>query len=160
MNLNLQAELNSEQLLEARNYFSDYGLVVYIDYEEHKFYIDVFAASSLGFISYQEAASLYDSGSKLYEISAYTLENLRAIFKDKIIYVDLHTEKEITLKESSKMIFGDFELDNKKDDVFLACLGDDVVNRYQEFKSNNIDTDFDDYMKKMQSDELNGPAVK
>ena len=75
-----------EFLLKEKYRNSPLILKVYIDREKDKYYIDTFAAYSLGFISYQKAASDSDSGRKLFEISKATLEMLERVFKGRILY--------------------------------------------------------------------------
>lgn len=85
-----------EQILESiRQKYSDSGarLKIYVDEEENKYYITIFAASSLGFITYKKASKLYDSGQELFEISPEVLHVLRIMFRDGLVYEKLPSKK-------------------------------------------------------------------
>lgn len=72
---------------------SNLKLRVYIDRENEKYYIDTFAAYSLGLISYTTAGKTVDAGIGLYEISAEMLSMLEEVFEGKIEYVYLRNNK-------------------------------------------------------------------
>ena len=74
-----------EELIEKYK-DSPLKLRVYIDREEEKYYIDTFAAYSLGFISYVRACNDSDFGKNLFEISPATLAMLERVFEGKIEY--------------------------------------------------------------------------
>ena len=73
---------NIKQQVQA----DDRRLRVYVDEKANKYYIDVFAAYSLGFISYGEACVQDDCGTLYFEISQSTLSKLQEILKDRIYY--------------------------------------------------------------------------
>lgn len=86
-------------------------LKVYIDLENKKYYITVFAALSLGFLSYKEASNKNARGEILYEITPQILQELKRIFNDRIIY------EYLPYKNISKNnIFIDSEKDNTNKD--------------------------------------------
>ena len=64
---------------------SDMWLRVYIDLDNRKYYIDIFAAFSLGMISYEEACKCHDSGQEYFEISLLTFKKLESIFKNRMM---------------------------------------------------------------------------
>ena len=86
-------------------------LKVYIDLETQKYYITVFAASSLGILAYNEASRRSVMGQDLYEISQTMLRELKLIFNDRIVYEYL-TYKNIS--KNNNFIGGNLEITNKE----------------------------------------------
>lgn len=85
-----------EQILKSiHQKYSDGGakLKVYVDEEENKYYITVYAAFSLDFITYKKATKLSDSGQELFEISSEVLHVLKIIFGDGLVYEKLPSKK-------------------------------------------------------------------
>ena len=76
-------------------------LKIYVDEEANKYYIIAFAASSLGLISYKQAAKLFDNGKSLVEITPATLHVLNMLFRDRLDYVRLSTKKNINTRVSN-----------------------------------------------------------
>lgn len=100
-NMNYEVERASEkEILYAQEFYlrefsnKDQILRVYIDDENKKYYIDVFAAYALRMISYESTCKEYDRGMHLFEISERVLEMLRNVFKDKIKYIHLDRNKD------------------------------------------------------------------
>lgn len=93
-----------------QKYFDDSSrLRVYVNEEENKYYILVFAASSLGLIDYAKAAKLFDNGKSLFEITPETLHILNTIFKDRLDYVSLSTKKSIMIEDNGN--YNNFDYD-------------------------------------------------
>ena len=72
--------------LEIKFEHDDRLLRVYIDPDRDEYYIDIFAAHSIGLMGYQVACGQYESGRKYYKVTLAELNMLKKIFKDRIMY--------------------------------------------------------------------------
>ena len=114
-------------------------LKVYVDAEEKKYYITIFAASSLEFITYDKAVKLSESGQEFFEISPEILHILNVIFKDRIVYINLPSKKNVNKEveldykhnEHINMFADDY---NKKDYQQYV----EVLNNSQNFYNNRL----------------------
>lgn len=86
-------------------------LKVYIDLETQKYYITVFAASSLGILTYKEASRRSVMRQDLYEISQTMLRELKLIFNDRIVYEYLPYKN---ISKNNNFIGGNLEITNKE----------------------------------------------
>ncbi len=140
--------------LERKYEHDDRLLRVYIDPDTDEYYIDTFAAYSIGLMGYQVARQQYESGRKYYKITLAELNMLKKIFKDRImyeIYPEYLARKRKTASETkplndyNRFIGNDFDKDmfnNKKDDfidvdvndykkIDLGSFGDIKKNQYE-----------------------------
>ena len=112
-------------ILKKKYAGSSLKLRVYIDRENNKYYIDTFAAYSLGLISYTEAVNSVDAGRGLYEISAEMLSMLEKVFEGKIDYVYLRN--------------------NKKNDIYPVASDNNYNDAIDNTKNDDLKKIFDDY---------------
>lgn len=126
----VQNAISLEQLemILKEKHGGDYGSIlrVYIDRDTKRYYIDTFAAYSLGFLSYHQAADRYDSGNTLYEISPAMLSMLENVFEDRIEY------RYLPIKEN-KSEFVKSDLDHLEDNY------EDILNKYIDYKKINTE---------------------
>ena len=113
----------------------DMWLRVYVDEENKRYFIDIFAAFSLRMISYQEACARFDNGEKYFEISIETLRKLEERFKNRIHYIKIRTTNKnynsgYHNEENDKPGYIDTEgFDNYDDKKYL---GDEETNNYKQ----------------------------
>ena len=91
-------------------------LRVYIDRDNQKYYIDTFAAYSLGLLSYGKAAGRFDYGMTLYEISSEMLNMLERVFQGRIEYQYLPSKK------------------NADPEVDFSDNYSDIIQKYNDYK--------------------------
>ena len=120
---------------------SNLKLRVYIDRENEKYYIDTFAAYSLGLISYTTAGKTVDAGIGLYEISAAMLSMLEKVFEGKIEYVYLRNNKKndrypVDLGNN----YNDFDKGNSPSGDDNGNTKDDEMKKIFEDYNNNLDS--------------------
>lgn len=72
--------------IESKWGSGDTLLKVYLDRNADEYYIDIFAAYALGFVSSSNTNTSYDEGNKFYKIDFNDLKELKNIFKDRIFY--------------------------------------------------------------------------
>ena len=109
-------------------------LRIYVDEENKRYFIDIFAAYSLRMISYQEACARFDRGEKYYEISIEILRKLETLYRNRIKYYRIKT----TNKNNN---YGYYNLDSDTDYIELEginnfddkkYLGDEEINNYRQ----------------------------
>lgn len=138
-----------EMLVILKNKYdgSNLKLRVYIDRENEKYYIDTFAAYSLGLISHSIASNAVDAGRGLYEISSEMLSMLEDVFEGKIKYVYLKNNKN---NDRNPIDFEDNYMDIfDKDNVSLGdgnnIKRDDDLKKIFEDYNKNLDSFESDY---------------
>ncbi len=112
-------KLTEEYMLDLKDKFGDDNRIlrVYVDEENKKYFIDTFAAYSLGFIDYETACKDTEIGKTYFEISPSVLEQLKQVFEGKIEYVPLNSvKKDGYLVEENNYV--DTWFDNLKNENF------------------------------------------
>lgn len=137
----LMKECSTEEMLvilKQKFNGDDRKLRVYIDRENDKYYIDTFAAYSLGLISYVKARKDVDYGKSLFEISDEMLEMLEKVFKGRIEYMYLKSKKK-DAKYSINLGDNYNELGDKMNN------GSFDDNNYDNFKNDDLEKIFEGY---------------
>lgn len=149
--------VSEEHMQYLRENFKDNGkiLKIYHDEVHDRYYIDVFAAFELGFISYLDASKMFDRGSIYYEISKATFERLKEIFPGRIIIQVLAVENDYD--DNHKFIYADDSDDNniynnyklimeqlEKNQGSNILFGESLLNGYKKIKGNlfNVSIEF------------------
>ena len=154
-----------EEMLMQKFRGSGQSLKVYVDQDNDKYYVDAFAAFSLGLISYMAACKITDNGQELYEISRSVLKVLEKVFHNAIEYVILPSKMRDMDREyeyGSNPEYGNLPKDdmnhdfpdnydykdhekntdtvNKKGDLseFFDDSKNDITSQYDEYKDNII----------------------
>jgi hypothetical protein len=110
-------------------------LRIYVDEENKRYFIDIFAAYSLRMISYQEACARFDRGDKYFEISIETLRKLETLFKNRIHYIRIKTTNKnynLAYHNEDNNEFGYFDtegIDNYDDKKYI---GEEEINNYKQ----------------------------
>ena len=133
-----------EQALKKEQQSDPFGgmfLKVYVNLDNNTYYITVFAASSLKFITYEVACQLYEAGKEYYQITDEILVKLKQIFKDRIVYQyfqrnksDKERIKEPEYKDSTNIDNGD----NTKKDLIDKYNNINYIDDYPDGYNNNV----------------------
>ena len=105
----LEKELEKEVVKEKEvkpNYSIDNRwLKIFVNQEEQKYYIDVFAASELHLYSYEEACRDYARGNNLFLLTEKQLHLLQERFKNRIQYSYFNKED---IQELSNIVYSNY----------------------------------------------------
>lgn len=126
---------------------NDRRLRVFVDKEKDRYYLDMFAAFELGFISYEYACLCYSEGQKYFEITKEQLRIIQSIFGDRIDYIPFlahhrggfKPEYKDPINETQGYVFED----NVKDDGYIGAYAKLVL----ENKLDPEDYEFDNFKK-------------
>lgn len=108
-------------------------LKVYIDLETQKYYITVFAAASLGIMTYNEASRRSEMKQDLYEISQAMLRELKLIFNDRIVYEYLPYKN---ISKNNNFIGDNLETTNKEHLDMIKKHIIEEQNKFDEYADN------------------------
>ena len=141
MNFEMEQEKKIDKKVEydPTRAYDDKWLRVYHDEENDRYYIDVFAASSLYLTTYDQAGKWFDRGDVLFLITMPQLERLKQIFKDRITYIPLNNK--------SKDFKQDFiDLSKNTNDLGKVFLGNEIFTYFDNFKNENGYDNLDDML--------------
>ena len=120
------------------------SIKVYVDRQDSKKYIDLFAAASLGIVHFGDIERYYNSGLVLCELSEEMLLGLRKRFEDRIEYINLDE-----LEDKNFINILESNLNTGVKDKIV--LGNYIKHCFDEYKENEDFKDFSNYLEQVEN---------